>query len=149
MSTRAGQVGQWALFAGALVCAILFIVLIDTAPTVTYTLPEDEDQQVVAECNNSSWGAPDRNEFPIGEGRSRTHHRIVKGEDAYQQAQDELREQTDDAASAGINEAQIEDDCLRANGLREHQLMWTGFGGLLLIGAGGYVDLRRRRPHLP
>jgi len=152
MGDRIARIGQWGLIGGALVCLLVFLVLSEGRPTITYTLPDDhDDQEVVVGCQNTSWGFGSRNELSVGEGRSTSFYRVVEGEDAYEAYRDELQDRAFDAARDGdtsepltINSAVIEEDCLRANGQRQHQLMWTGFGGLLLAGAAGYVDLRRR-----
>lgn len=152
MQDRIARIGQWALLAAALGCLMVFLVLSEGRPTITYTIPDDEDEQeVVVGCQNTSWGFPQTNELSVGEGRSTSFYRIVEGRDAYDEYRQELQDQAFEAARDGdtgqtptINSAVFEEDCLRANGQRQHHLMWTGFGGLLLAGAGGYLDLRRR-----
>lgn len=151
MGDRILRVGQWGLIGGALVCLAVFLVLSEGRPTITYTIPDNEDEEVVVGCTNTSWGFGRLNELSVGEGRSTSFYRVLEGEEAYEAYRDELQDSTRDEGPdqrLTINTAVIEEDCLRANGQRQHQLMWTGFGGLLLAGAGGYVDLRRR-PHPP
>ena len=48
MKVNAGQIGQWALFVGALACAVMVMQLTESRPTVTYT--QLDDQQVVVSC---------------------------------------------------------------------------------------------------
>lgn len=147
MQDRVRQIAQWGLFGGALVCLAMFVVMSDSRPTITYTLPDTEDEEVVVACWNTSRGFGMFNELSVGDARDTSFYRVVEGEEAYEAFRDELQERSRDAGPdgrVGINTAVIEEDCLRANGQRQHHLMWTGFGGLLLAGAGGYVDLRHR-----
>lgn len=152
MRNKAGQIAQWTLVAGAVACIFLFAGLIESRPSITYTLPGDEE--VVVGCSNAGWGFPERNELPVGEAESTDSYGyyVVEGKDAHDKVQREARsipsERSSDEEDAPereyVNSTAIAGDCIRANDQRQHQLMWTGFAGVLLAMAGGYVDLRRR-----
>lgn len=151
MKNKAGQFARWALVACAVACVFLFAGLIESRPSITYTLPGDEE--VVVGCSNAGWGFPERNELPVGEAESTDSYGyyVVAGKDAYDKVQTEAiatpSEQSSDEEDTPreyVNSTAIAADCIRANDQRQHQLMWTGFVGVLLAMAGGYVDLRRR-----
>lgn len=154
MNDLAWRAGQWTLLGAAVVCLFLVAWLSEGRPTITYVLPDDEEQHVVVSCGPTSWGVSERHTMPMAtSGDGRSYYRIVEGEDAYRAAAEEAREAaTQQAAEGGGSSApvtrnsseRIEAHCLRANAHRQHQIVWVLGGGLVLAGAGGYIGLRRR-----
>lgn len=130
MNNIAGRITQWALLGVAVVCLFVVIWLTESRPTITYTQPTPDEQQVVVSCGQTAWGMSDHHSVPTG-GSGTSWYRVVEGEEVI----DDLE---------GVNSAELDRNCLVAGDRRQHHIIWTTAGGLLLAGAGAYVNLRRR-----
>lgn len=128
MSELAAKIAQWLFVVGAVVCLFVVAGLTESRPTITYTQPDD--QQVVVSCAAMAWGNGEHQMLPSG-GSGVNWWRVEEGEDVL----DEIEAVDSDALST---------DCLVAGIQRQHHVVWTATGGLLLAGAGGYISLLRR-----